>query len=341
MTKTQVFCALIGATFLWGAAPVFSAESSGKDDSGAVSQISSEFGGEVIVKGKGIEIRQGELDDVYIRYSMSLASQGRSIPSAEVKKIEKEILDQLIVRKVVFLKASKEDRKDAKAEAAKEIEKEIKKEGSEDLLRRRLISEGWTYNDFVKHQEETSLCKLFLKKYMKVEISDDDAKKFYTENQKYFIAPEMFMGGYIWLINRDLKTGNLLPDEDIAKKKKLAEEALEKIKKGEDFDTIMKNYSEDYRTRSRGSTIVFVRKQMPKEFEDVAFALKSGEVSDVVTSDAGYFIIKVVKRTDEGLIPFAEIKEKLKMQLTDEKMREKLPEVTEKFKQEYEVQILR
>lgn len=74
-----------------------------------------------------------------------------------------------------------------------------------------------------------------------------------------------------------------------------AEEALNRIRSGEDFDKIMYEYTIDPGTYKNPNGYTFGRGYMVKEFEDAAFALGIGEVSDIVESPYGYHIIKRVE----------------------------------------------
>lgn len=90
--------------------------------------------------------------------------------------------------------------------------------------------------------------------------------------------------------------------------KERAEEALAKVRAGsESFENLAKQYSEDTASASLGGDLgVFGKGQMVQEFEDAAYALGVGEVSDLVKTQYGYHIIKVEQR-----IPDAEKGEQL------------------------------
>lgn len=77
---------------------------------------------------------------------------------------------------------------------------------------------------------------------------------------------------------------------DEAAAKKTAEKVLAKIKKGSDFDKLLKEYNDDENEPSEGYT--FGKGQMMQEFEDAAFALAPDEISPLVKTDYGYHIIK-------------------------------------------------
>ncbi len=89
--------------------------------------------------------------------------------------------------------------------------------------------------------------------------------------------------------------GNVTEEAKAAAKKK-AEEVLSKVKNGEDFDELIKEYNEDPGATDDGYT--FAKDgSMVKEFEDASFALKVGGISELVETTYGYHIIKRIERT--------------------------------------------
>jgi len=75
--------------------------------------------------------------------------------------------------------------------------------------------------------------------------------------------------------------------------KKLATDVLNKAKKGQDFVALAKEYSDEPGAKDRAGALgKFTKQQMVKPFSDAAFALKPGEVSQVVETDFGFHVIK-------------------------------------------------
>ena len=110
--------------------------------------------------------------------------------------------------------------------------------------------------------------------------------------QQQYSTPEQVRASHILL-----KTEG----KDDAAVKKQAEELLAKVKAGADFAELAKKYSEDEASKAKGGDLDFFRKgQMVPEFDKAAFAMKPGEISDLVKTQFGYHIIKVVDKKAGG-----------------------------------------
>lgn len=95
------------------------------------------------------------------------------------------------------------------------------------------------------------------------------------------------------LINYQNEEGTL----DSASAKMLADSVLLQLKNGADFSELAKKYSDDTSSKQKGGDLgFFERRQMVPEFEEAAFNLKVGEISDVVQTNFGYHIIKFVEK---------------------------------------------
>jgi peptidyl-prolyl cis-trans isomerase C len=86
------------------------------------------------------------------------------------------------------------------------------------------------------------------------------------------------------------------PETDPDKIKKQAEDVLARVKKGEDFAALAKEFSGDGSAAQGGDLGWFTREKMVKEFSDATFALKPGETSGLVKSQFGWHIIKLEER---------------------------------------------
>lgn len=124
--------------------------------------------------------------------------------------------------------------------------------------------------------------------------SDEDIQKYYEDN--YITAK------HILITTVDPASGETKRTDEEAKKE--AQSILDRINAGEDFDTLMNQYSEDTGLSNNPNGYTFTEGQMVTEFYDGAKALAEDEVSELVKSSYGYHIIKRVKLDDSQLDNF-------------------------------------
>jgi peptidyl-prolyl cis-trans isomerase C len=146
-----------------------------------------------------------------------------------------------------------------------------------------------------------------------VTVTDKEMEQYYEINKDKFSVPVQIHARHILI-----KAASSATDEEKKKAKAKAEEILEKLKKGGDFAKLAEEYSEDPSKAKGGDLGYFARNKMVKTFEDAAFALKPGEISGIVETPFGYHIIKIEDVKEARIKPFAEVKNKLAEQLTNE-----------------------
>lgn len=191
--------------------------------------------------------------------------------------------------------------------------------GKEDKILPKTIDED--LKKFLEESKKTEDVKDFIEEK---KISDETLTNFFY-NQYYMNAYFKEIEGGMPNIEEDAKAyfennkENYKVDEVTAshivvKEEKLAKEILQKLKDGEKFEDLAAKYGTDDTKDVGGRLGTFGRGEMVKEFEDAAFALKPGELSDVVKTKFGYHIIKVTDKK-EGYKTFDEVKSTIKAML--------------------------
>jgi peptidyl-prolyl cis-trans isomerase D len=139
-------------------------------------------------------------------------------------------------------------------------------------------------------------------------VPDADIEAFYKTNMSQYQTPAQVRASHILL-----KTEG--KDEKAVQAQ--AEEILKQVKApGADFAALAKKYSEDDSNSANGGDLdYFGRGRMVAEFEQAAFGMKAGEISNVVKTAFGFHIIKVVDNQPEKTRPLAELKAEIEDQL--------------------------
>ena len=138
-------------------------------------------------------------------------------------------------------------------------------------------------------------------------ITPDDVQRQYESNQDQFSTPEQVRASHILF-----KTEG----KDEAEVRKQAEAVLKRAKSGEDFAKLANQYTEEEVGKTRGGDLDFFgRGAMAKEFEEASFALKPGDVSDIVKTQFGLHIIKVTDRKEAAKKSLDEVRAQIEDQL--------------------------
>jgi peptidyl-prolyl cis-trans isomerase D len=147
-----------------------------------------------------------------------------------------------------------------------------------------------------------------------VTVSDADLQAFYKQNIAQYTTPEQLAASHILF---------QLEDKDEEAVRKQAEEVLKRARAGEDFAALAKEFSQDESNNANGGSLgEFGRGTMVPEFEQVAFALKPGQISDLVKTAFGYHIIKVDKNQAATTRPLEEVRPEIEDQLKWQKAQE-------------------
>ena len=165
-------------------------------------------------------------------------------------------------------------------------------------------------------------------------MDDKEIWSYYDKNRASFRQPEQVKASQI-LIKTE-------PGWDEAKKsaaRKKIDEIRAKLKAGQDFESLARTYSEDP-SGPKGGDLGYIRTgQVLKPFEDALFALKPGEISNVVETSLGYHIIKASDRKPETTIPFEKVKDQLRTALKQEKGQQEANAYIAKVREKAKVEI--
>ena len=121
-------------------------------------------------------------------------------------------------------------------------------------------------------------------------VKEEEIEKYFNEHKDELSSQYMRAKHVLFLTIND-ETNEPLPENEIAEKKKQADDILARAKAGEDFDSLVSQYSEDPGSAQNPQGYVFTSGEMVKEFEDCVASLKAGEIGFAETS-YGYHIIQ-------------------------------------------------
>lgn len=267
----------------------------------------------------GIEIKQKEVD-IYMNFVNNQGQDGELAESEEeLKTLEGNIIDSLIVIKLLEKYAEENNITVSSQEVDEQVESVISTYDSEKDFESALKSMGIDrgfLEDYLKSQIISN--RIYEEVTADVMVADQEVKQYYDDNKEAFLVPAQVKASHILALfpwNEDGSEETEEGRDEALDKIKMIEDKLEN---GEDFEELARQYSDDQSTAENGGDLGYVSEgQMVEEFDKVLFSLDEGETSKIVETVFGFHIIKAFDRKEEYYQDFKEIEEDLKTYLLD------------------------
>jgi peptidyl-prolyl cis-trans isomerase C len=287
-----------------------------------------------LVNGKPID--KADYDWEMKKLGMRFQQTGNKLSEKDKKKYEANVLDNLITIEVLYQESEKKGIKVDPKRVEQQFDMLVKrypdKEKFKEFLAQWDISEEKIKKNIKRHTAIQDLIKTSVTD--KIKVNNKEVKKFYDANPEKFKSPEEVKASHI-LIKLDPKKAS---DTEKATAKKKLVTVKDRLAKGEDFGKLAKELSEGPSNKTGGDLGYFSRGQMVKPFEEAAFALKKGNVSDIVETQFGYHLIKVFDKKPAKMLTFKEVKDRLTDQLKQQEAQQKAVAYIEKLKSEAKIE---
>ena len=160
------------------------------------------------------------------------------------------------------------------------------------------------------------------------QVSDDQLKAQYQKNIQDYEVPNRVHVEHILLMTVNK------PDAEVEEIKKKAEDILAQAKKGANFEELAKKYSEDPGTKDKGGDLGWIiQGQTVPEFEKAAFTLPKGSISDLVKTQYGFHIIKIIDKESAHTKSFEEVKDSIRTPLLLSEADKRAADIADKLSQ--------
>jgi len=260
---------------------------------------------DVLARVNGEDVTKTEVED-YIK-SME-AQAGGPLPPDQRDRVYRGVIDQMVGYKLLLQEVASRKLTVPDADVDERINEVKKQFPSEDMFMQTLISRNLTLDKMkADARRDIAVSKLIENEIAsKVEVKPDQVESFYKENPDQFKQPERVRASHILIRFPDT------PDAKAkAQAKTKAERVLKEVKAGKDFAALAKQHSEDGSAPNGGDLGFFPQGQMVGPFNDVAFSLKPGQTSELVETEYGYHIIRVVEKQPGRTIPLDEVRSRV------------------------------
>ena len=289
------------------------------------------------VQGAVARVNGATIDAVELRRAKKVLLRGQTLPAEQQAVLDKQALEQLVSAELLYQAAAKVefadldkqiDAKVTQGKARFKDEQEFKK-AIKDLEMDEKDLRDYTRRDLlISRFVETAFVA-------KTSVSEAEIRSFYDKNPDKFKRDETVKASHI-LIGVD---GAASADD-----KKKAREKAEKLRKelagGADFAALAKGNSTCPSSQQGGDLGFFGKGQMVPPFETAAFALKPGEISEVVETQFGYHIIKLTERKPAATTDYNEVKAKIEEFLKGQKVNESVQKYIADARKTAKIEIL-
>jgi len=286
-----------------------------------VGSICAETIGKIVAIVNNDVITQKELENFMLGLPEEIDLEGMTL---EEKALERLIENKLILQRAQELKVSVPP-----GEIKSITDRIMSRFGTEDEFEKALLDSGLSYREFEeRHREQLLIKKLVtFEVQSKVSVSPGEIEDFYRQNPERFTGPETWRFSHILIRKK-------IPGEKDPEAEKLAQSLLKRIRKGEDFGAIAKEYSEGPH-KERGGDLGYVpRGMLLKEVEAFLGTLSIGEITPVVETHAAYNLFQMNDRREKSLIPLNAAEQDIHKLIRAEKIKKRYEEWIKELKKD-------
>ena len=268
----------------------------------------------------------------------------------EVAEREKDILRDLLSQQLLLQKGQ-DMGLNADTDLVKrldEIRKQMKLE-SMDELEKAAQAQGVSYEEFKENLRTNIITQQVIQREVggNIKISHDETVKYYEQHKSELARPEQVRLSEI-LVSTAAKpevkpeggageqpdAGEAAAQQRVAAAEAKADSLLDEIKKGAKFQDVARKSSDGPTAAQGGDLGYFKRGTLAKELEDKTFAMKPGDISDVIQTKQGFVILTVTEHQQAGVPPLKDVEGKIQDALYYDKLQPALKQYVTKLRED-------
>lgn len=267
------------------------------------------------VDGEGITEEEFNIDfnvfkNVYEQQlgedALTQVEDGRTLEET----LKESIIEKLIVERLVAKEAKAMNIEVNQDEINKQVEEYIELIGGEEKFQEFLENNGISKEYFQGNIRNETLLNEYMEAFLSgITISEKEEREYLEKNKD---SLEIINASHI-----------------LVKTEEEGKEVLKRLKSGEEFAKLAEELSADKASGAQGGNLGYFRRgSIIAEFEEAAFALNSGEISELVKTEVGYHIIFVEDKKDS----YEDLKDAINARIKEDKYLEKIQELRSKAK---------
>jgi len=273
--------------------------------------------GPAVARGKGFEIHQRNLDQATA--TLLAKDPNDTLP----KDAEARILSRLIEIQLVFQNATEAEKAAGRRYADERYAALLNTLGAVEV-ERRLHATGMTADEVRRGLGEEHTARESLNRQLGIEVTEADLKQYYEDNPEVSEQPEMARIRELLLLTTVGYSSKPLPAATIQAKHQQIFALYHRVRAGEDFATLARQYNEDPVSKgSDGVPPLFRARQ--EEFGDLALAMQPNQISGVLTNEDGYRIFQLLEKIPAKKFAFAAVTNRIRDYIIAGKTEERAP----------------
>lgn len=282
----------------------------------------------------------------YQRSKEQLKQEAQQQDPANADKLytqrEKDILRDLIDQQLLLEKGSDLE-VTADTDVIKRLDQMRKEMGLESMedLEKAAQAQGVSFEDFKQNMRNQIITQKVIGSEVgrHMSVTKEEEEKFYEEHKNELRRDEQIRLSEILIAPKAENDATADDPQQIAAAQAKAEELLEQIRKGASFEDIAKKNSSGPSAANGGDLGYFKRGALAKELEEKTFAMKPGDVSDVIRVRQGFVILKVAEHQAEGIPPLKDVEPRVQDAIYMQKLQPALRAYLKKLREEAYIDI--
>lgn len=284
----------------------------------------------VLITSNIFRLSTGEVLDFFKSNFGNRADDLKNMDERQLSAFIQRTAAQLAEKKLLLVAAKKAKVKASSSEVERILNGQYERSGGKEAFIAFLNDNGVNYQFVVNDVKNSVIINAYLTGIVDDSITDEQIEEAYQS----FTKDTTVSVRHILLLTQE---------KTVAEKKEIRkrmEDILTRARAGEDFAELAGTFSEDPGSKENGGLYEnFSRGAMVKPFEDAAFNVPVGEISDVVETRYGYHILKVIER-NTGEKSLEEVRPELMEKLREHEWQLIVPAHIEELKEEAEVEII-
>lgn len=295
-------------------------EESTPEDSAPGTVIGSESAGRVIATVNGVNILTEDYEQSLAATRQSLALQGQNVGPGDEEVFRAQVLDQVIARELLYQQGLLDGFAPTDQAIDQQLAQTRSRFNTQEEYEQALAQNGVSEEELREQLTRNTVIQQVIAGAVEgsTEVTEESVQAFYDENVSLFDQGQQVAARHI-LISTDGLDG-----DGIEEARGRAEGIREELVAGADFAELARERSEGPSGPNGGSLGTFGRGQMVAPFEEAAFSLEVGEISQVVQTQFGFHVIEVTEIIASSIVPLEQVSQNIRQFLAQQQQAEAL-----------------